>query len=127
MQSISFETGCNYPPHIHYQITLRGLDSPTKAGGLAFRLHHPAWHILPLCLHDVKGRRLSPLTSLGLTAICAQRDGSSGSRRATGLENEVGYHQAIKIGFRKKDQLNFLQYQTLEEIDEANHEFESPS
>jgi hypothetical protein len=43
------------------------------------------------------------------------------------LENEVGYHQAFKIGFRKEDQLNFLQYQQLEEVDEADHEFESPS
>jgi len=127
MQSTSFETGCDYPPHMHYQITIRGLDSPTKAGGLAFRLHHPAWHILPLRLHAVKGRRLSPLTALGLTAFCAQRDGSSGSRRVTGLENEVGYHQDFKIGFRKEDQLNFLQSQQLEEVDEANHEFDSPS
>ncbi len=127
MQSISFETGCNYATHIHYQITTRCLDSPAKAGGLACRLHHPAWHILPLCLHAVKGRRLSPLTALGFTALCAQRDGSSGSRRVTGLENEVGYHQAFKISVQKEDQLNFLQYQPLEEVDEANHEFDSPS
>jgi hypothetical protein len=113
MQFISFEIGCNSPPHIHYQITLRGLDSPAKAGGLAFRLHHPAWHILPLCLHAVKGRKLSPLTALGLTAFCAQRDGSGGSRQATGME--------------KEDQLNFLQYQQLEEVDEANYELVCPS
>jgi len=103
------------------------LDSPAKAGGLACRLHHPAGHILPFCLHAVKGRRLSPLTALGLTAVGAQRDGSSGSRRVTGLENEIDYHQAFKIGFRKEDQLNFLPYQPLEEVDEAHHELESPS
>jgi len=127
MQPISFETGCNYTPRFYYQITIRSLDSPAKAGGLAGRLHHPAGHILPLCLHTVKGRRLSPLTALGLTALCAQRDGSSGSRRVTGLENEVGDHQAFKISVQKEDQLNFLQYQPLEEVDEAHHEFESPS
>jgi len=135
MQFISFETWCNYPPHIHYQIPLRDLDSPTKAGGLACRLHHPAWRILPLCLHAVKGHRLSPLTALGLTAFCAQRDGSSGqrtplfwvSRRVTGLENDIDYHQVFKISVQEEDQLNFLQYQQLEEVDEANHEFESPS
>ena len=103
------------------------MDSPAKAGGLADRLHHPAGHILPFRLHAVKGRRLSPLTALGLTALGAQRDGSSGSRRVTGLENEFGDPQVLKIGLRKADQLNFLQSQPLEEVDEAYHEFESPS
>ena len=111
----------------HYQKIVRLLDSPTKAGGLAFRLHHPAWHILPLCLHAVKGRRLSPLTALGFTALCAQRDGSGGSRQAIDFSNEISLPQDIKTGFRKEDQLNFLQDQQLEEVDEANHEFESPS
>ena len=135
MQTIAFETGCSYTPRFHYQNIIRGLDSPAKAGGLAGRLHHPAGHILPLRLHAVKGRRLFPLTTLGLTALGAQWDGSSGyhprfnrgSRRVTGLENEAGYQQACKIGFRKEDQLNFLQDQPLEEVDEANYEFESPS
>jgi hypothetical protein len=113
MQFISLETGCSYTPLPHYRNINRGLDSPAKAGGLACHLHHPALHILPLCLHAVKGRKLSPLTALGFTAFCAQRDGSGGSRQATGME--------------KEDQLNFLQYQQLEEVDEANYELVCPS
>jgi hypothetical protein len=127
MQSNSFETGWNYTPRFHHQKIIRSFDSPAKAGGLAYRLHPPALHILPLRLHAVKGRKLSPLTACGFTAFSAQRDGSGGSRQATDFSNQVGHPQAFKASFRKEDQLHFLQCQQLEEVDEAHHEFESPS
>lgn len=127
MQSIPLETGCEYESRFHHHKMVRCLDSPAKAGSLAYHLHHPTLHSVPLRLRAVKGRRLYPLTVLGFTALCAQWDGSGGSRQATSFSNVVGYLQNTNVSFQTEDQLHFLQHQELEEVDGANHEFEIPS
>ncbi len=103
----------------HYQKTTMQLDSPTKAGGLTSRLHHPIGNILPLRLRAVKGHKLSSLTVLVSAAHDAQRDGSGRSRLAAGVVIDS------KNSFQAKHKLNFLHNQDLEEVDEAHHEFES--
>ena len=114
-----------------HQKTTRSLDSPTEAGGLAFRLHHLAGNIVPLRLCAVKGRKLFPLTVLVCAAHDAQRDGSGGSRPAAGMSTGVVSRSSLvgapRNRFQTEHQLNFLQSQRLEEIDEAQHEFESTS
>ena len=113
----------------HYQKTVRPLDSPTKAGGLTFRLHHPTGNILPLHLRAVKGKSLCPLTVLVSAAHDAQRDGSNESRPATGMSTGIETQLDLVIdpknSFQTAHKLNFLHDQDLEEVDEAHHEFES--
>ncbi len=112
-----------------HQKTARSLDSPTEAGGLTFCLHHPALPILPLRLRAVKGRKLSPLTVLVCAAYGAQRDGSGRSRPAARIPTRIETHSGLvsppKNRFQTPDQLNFLPSQSLEEVDETHHEFES--
>ncbi len=47
----------------------------------AFRLHRPAWCILPLRLRTVKGRKLSPLAVLVSAEYAVQRNGSGAAKR----------------------------------------------
>jgi len=102
MQSTRTRTKHDFPISIACcEKTPRSLDPPTETGGLAFRLHHPAVHILPLRLRAVKGRKLFPLTVLVSAAHGVQRDGSDGSK------------------------LHFLHKQGPEEANEAYYEFES--
>ena len=120
----------------HYQKIVRLLDSPTKAGGLTFRLHHPTGNILPLHLravpkgHAIKGKsKNTPLTVLVSAAHDAQRDGSNESRLATGMSTGIETQLDLVIdpknSFQTAHKLNFLHNQDLEEVDEAHHEFES--
>jgi hypothetical protein len=132
MQSIQTSAKYYFPISIISHLKKsRSLDPPTEAGGLAFRLHHPAGHILPLRLRAVKGRKLFPLTVLVSAAHAAQRDGSDGSRPATGISNQSASRSAsIDISrnrFQIKPKLHFLHKQVLEEADEAYDEFESAS
>lgn len=132
MQSIHSRTKQGFRFSIAYpQKTIRSLDPPTEAEGLAFRLHSPAVHILPLRLRAVKGRKLFPLTVLVSAAHGVQRDGSDGSRPATGVSNRgtsrSGWISVSENRFQTEHKLHFLHKQGLEEVDEAYDEFESAS
>jgi hypothetical protein len=132
MQSIHTRAKYYFPISIiRHPKKSRGLDSPTEARGLAFRLHHPAGHILPLRLRTVKGRKLFPLTVLVSAAHATQRDGSNGSRSVRRISNQDAPRSVSidvsKNRFPVNHKLHFLHKQSLEEADEAYDEFESAS